>query len=795
MSAVLCAGSVFDCEALEQNGCLYGWLDSLLDCGDDKVHQLGCKTVEYLLLNNEAIKFLLEWVIDRSYTGSRLVQDGAFTALAKVFIKKDYPCQTIPVFNLVLYKTSDPVIQIREKASQLLQILDKRFFHYSGPSALSGCFTATCFQSQLVLSQELARAHPELTLPMFSEVCRSFDAAPRIGQRCLLQYVVPWIENVELIDVNWRESVCSPTPSVSASVRVDAQSHNQSGSSTCGGVGVSAAVLSGSGWGSVEGTQLVLNNLFYITAKFGDQDFVKEVECLWASLCGWEHNVRAALNYLVYLAGQSGSQTLLSHATKIVVYLGRAQPRAVVSELMEEMKSVELLSAVIEEILERPYYKVTRVSSSLSQSHDNSQASHDPHSVKRRAYYQQKHDERRFERHWEGTEDGLQRQANVSSAACVGNQQEVALSWILAVQAAEGGPVPLPMPPDEGYYCSLVNLLPISAAPTLLHRCNFALMLLTELVVDRVDINWAVHLPLLLHVLFLGLDHVRSLVHEHCKRLLINLVLVLAFKVETRHDIAVAQAANLRSPSDSSGDHHRPPIFAPSVEPVERTAPGVPVTEKQANSCPSRFGLSFQAESTAADWMAEPRSSSLDLSNADQGEFPLNRALTEEEETELQARSLIDFITSRDRNKPLWQYEEITTRTVTIKSTAHLEALLSRVLKVFSSVLGSDIRRRWAKVALQWATTCSSRRYAGRSFQICRALRLPLSWSMLVDILSRLVDFVGEPSQDVQGYVMEILLTLAAAVDNGVGEIKWLDDGISDSEDDHEYDGTAGVYQ
>ena len=75
---------------------------------------------------------------------------------------------------------------------------------------------------------------------------------------------------------------------------------------------------------------------------------------------------------------------------------------------------------------------------------------------------------------------------------------------------------------------------------------------------------------------------------------------------------------------------------------------------------------------------------------------------------------------------------------------------------------------------------------------------------MLVDIVSRLVDFVGDPSPDVQGYVMEILLTLAAAVDNGVGEIKWLDDGFSDADNDddphvtattsHEYDGTAGAY-
>ena len=55
----------------------------------------------------------------------------------------------------------------------------------------------------------------------------------------------------------------------------------------------------------------------------------------------------------------------------------------------------------------------------------------------------------------------------------------------------------------------------------------------------------------------------------------------------------------------------------------------------------------------------------------------------------------------RDRHKPLWPYEEITTRATSIKSTAHLEALLSRVLTVFSCLPGSDVRRRWAKVALQ----------------------------------------------------------------------------------------------
>lgn len=35
-------------------------------------------------------------------------------------------------------------------------------------------------------------------------------------------------------------------------------------------------------------------------------------------------------------------------------------------------------------------------------------------------------------------------------------------------------------------------------------RCNFALMLLAELVLDQASVDWAQHLPLMLHVIFLG---------------------------------------------------------------------------------------------------------------------------------------------------------------------------------------------------------------------------------------------------------------------------------------------------
>lgn len=55
-----------------------------------------------------------------------------------------------------------------------------------------------------------------------------------------------------------------------------------------------------------------------------------------------------------------------------------------------------------------------------------------------------------------------------------------------------------------------------------------------------------------------------------------------------------------------------------------------------------------------------------------------------------------------------------------------------------------------SEVALQTALSCSSRHYAGRSFQIFRALKQPLSAATLSDVLSRLVETVGDPGEEAQ---------------------------------------------
>ena len=71
---------------------------------------------------------------------------------------------------------------------------------------------------------------------------------------------------------------------------------------------------------------------------------------------------------------------------------------------------------------------------------------------------------------------------------------------------------------------------------------------------------------------------------------------------------------------------------------------------------------------------------------------------------------------------------------------------------------GFQLEHRLSEVALQTALSCSSRHYAGRSFQIFRALKQPLTAATLSDVLSRLVETVGDAGEEAQ--VSEIFAPL-----------------------------------
>uniref|UniRef100_A0A3B3WC72 Uncharacterized protein n=1 Tax=Poecilia mexicana TaxID=48701 RepID=A0A3B3WC72_9TELE len=116
---------------------------------------------------------------------------------------------------------------------------------------------------------------------------------------------------------------------------------------------------------------------------------------------------------------------------------------------------------------------------------------------------------------------------------------------------------------------------------------------------------------------------------------------------------------------------------------------------------------------------------------------------------------------------PLWAHEDITPKNPNSKSTDQLSNFLRHVVSVFKeSKSDFHLEQQLSDVALQTALCSSSRHYAGRSFQIFRALKQPINNHAVSDLVSRLVEVVGEHGDEVQGYVMEVLLTLEAVVVN-----------------------------
>lgn len=366
-------------------------------------------------------------------------------------------------------------------------------------------------------------------------------------------------------------------------------------------------------------------------------------------------------------------------------------------------------------------------------------------------------------------EDIIQNEADIQSS-----------ENLMPTKSSEHHPNPLPMPEYGGYFAPLNKILPDTNLPISgFHRCNVAVMLLTDIVVDGITgIDWTLHLPLMLHILFLGVDHTRVIVRDHCKQLLLNLLFV-----QSKHNdhlslakiMLTCQAKQLElgltcstmtvlehnfTEPDQEYDSY---LYGPALLPI-------------LLNCGQLSNVT-----TVENVNAEDEEEAENVENLT--EIP---AVTEIEnnsphpELTMQIshviKSLIMFLAQEKNSQPLWNYEDITAKVWASKSAEQLTCLTRHVAKIFSeSHPQSSIAERWAQTALQLGLSCSSRHYAGRCLQIFRALNVPINSRMLSDILSRLIETVAEQGEDMQGYVTELLLTLEAAVDSLDSDFRPLD--------------------
>ncbi|GAB0188428.1 protein furry-like [Grus japonensis] len=777
MSAVLCCGPVADNVGLSSDGYLYKWLDNILDSQDKKVHQLGCEAVMLLLELNPDQSNLMYWAVDRCYTGSKRVAAGCFKAIASVFQNRDYQCDTVTLLNLILFKAADSTRAIYEVAMQLLQILEPKMFRYAHklevqrtdgvlgqPSPLPHLYSVSYYQ----LSEELARTYPELTLAIFSEVSQRIQTAHPAGRQVMLHYLLPWMNNIELVDLK-------PLPTIRR------QDEDEEDSLKDREIMVnSRRWLRGEGWGSPQATAMVLNNLLYMTAKYGDEVAWSEIENVWTTLAdSWPKNLKIILHFLISICGVNSEPSLLPYVKKVIVYLGRDKTMQLLEELVSELQLTDPVSSGVTHMDNPPYYRITSsykipsVTSGTTSSSNTMVAPTDGNP-------DSKHIKDSIEENYvhldiySGLNSNLNRQhhrleSRYSSSSGGSYEEEKSDSmplysnWRLKVMEHNQGE-PLPFPPTGGCWSPLVDYLPETSPPGMsLHRCNIAVILLTDLIVDHsVKVEWGGYLHLLLHAIFIGFDHCHPEVYEHCKRLLLHLLIVMGSgsnvqsvasvllrnrEFNESRVLTVKQTTHLDY--TFTGVHDFIPDYQPS-----------PMTDSGLSSSSTSSSISLGNTNAAISHLHTTILNEVDIS-------------VEQDE---KVKTLIEFITSRKRG-PLWNHEDVSAKNPNIKSAEQLTVFLKHVVSIFkqSSSGGFQLEHRLSEVALQTALSCSSRHYAGRSFQIFRALKQPLTASTLSDVLSRLVETVGDAGEEAQGFVIELLLTLESAIDTLAETMKHYD--------------------
>uniref|UniRef100_A0A3B4BUU4 Furry homolog a (Drosophila) n=1 Tax=Pygocentrus nattereri TaxID=42514 RepID=A0A3B4BUU4_PYGNA len=762
MSTVLCCGPVFDNVGLSPDGYLYKWLDNILACQDLRVHQLGCEVVVLLLELNPDQANLFNWAVDRCYTGSYQLASGCFKAIATV-CGRNYPCDIVTLLSLILFKASDTNREIYEISMQLMQILETKLCVYSkrileerSSSLLYGThgplpplYTLSLPQ----LSAQLARMYPEITLPLFSEVSQRFPTTHLNGRQVMLTYLLPWLRNIELVDGGLLPATSSPSHPL--------EERKRRGSS----MAPPTSHLPGLGWGSPQATALVLNNLMYMTAKYGDDVPGAEMENAWTALvCNekWSSNLRTALQFLISLCGVSSDTPLLPHIKKVVIYLCRSSTTQTMGELLFELQQTDPVNPVVLHCDNPPFYhfsatsKISTVTSGTTSSSNTVVAGQEniPDTDDTKVT---KENEDRYSRIIMRAHNRLESRYSNSSGGSYDEEKSEPLplyaGWLLNILETSQ-PLPLPMPVNGGCWAPLVDYLPETVTPRgPLHRCNIAVIFMTELVIDHsVREDWALHLPLLLHALFLGMDHCRPEVFEHCKRLLLHLLLslscsrsfpLLASVLLQSRDATSAKSLTIR-PS------YQPDFFYTGGVDFLRDGQASPVPDSGLSSSSTSSSLSLGGSNSNLPHLSHEESDPLESST----------------EAEEKSSKLVEFLTTRPFG-PLWCHEDITPKHQHSRSTEQLTNFLRHVVSVFKESK-SDVRleQQLSDIALQTALCSSSRHYAGRSFQVFRALRQPLSALAVSDLLSRLVEVVGEHGEEVQGYVMELLLTLESVVDN-----------------------------
>uniref|UniRef100_A0A0N5A9H4 Protein furry n=1 Tax=Syphacia muris TaxID=451379 RepID=A0A0N5A9H4_9BILA len=482
MCALLCCGPIFErTKALGDDGYLYGWLETLLDSTNSVVEKLIEPTLSIMLDLNDETAPLLDWTIQVCYSKSAPIAAKCFRSLVTLFSKREYPCEFDSLFVLCQMLVADADFSVALPALELLHLLRRQFLDDSMVVSNFQPGVYNFSTNQTDICRLLARLYPKITMSVFSEVCARLENAHYSRRVALLTVLAAWIENIQLVDIHVEGNDAS-------NLYVE------------------------TGWGSEEATQLILNNLLYITATLS-VDHSKELSLLWNTLASsYQCNLPILLNYLFIMASLA-SDTLLPHTKRICCFLMETCSSRLVEIMINHLKCVnEQFNLNIERCEMPPYYKWLSVTD-FHEKENEPALEEDEKNVD---------DVNSFERRSIGSTTNLVKQNPPEDEVSTGIHQ-------------------LPMPAYGGHYSMLLSLLPPTTQPIIsFSRCNLALIHICDVIPCSKGIDWRDYIPILLHISVLGLDSLRTSLCRHSRQVIINIVLMFANEA-----IPAAQLANI----------------------------------------------------------------------------------------------------------------------------------------------------------------------------------------------------------------------------------------------------------
>lgn len=126
------------------------------------------------------------------------------------------------------------------------------------------------------------------------------------------------------------------------------------------------------------------------------------------------------------------------------------------------------------------------------------------------------------------------------------------------------------------------------------------------------------------------------------------------------------------------------------------------------------------------------------------------------------AKATVDNLRKPDL-KYIWTYDDLNNDRNGARTPKNMDQLIRVILEVLSPKF-TNLQQDWSRTTLVWATTCSVRHIACRSFQAFRSLLSFLEQEMLRDMLHRLSNTISDPAPDIQGFAMQILMSLNAII-------------------------------